>query len=182
MSVLDTKARFGAVSVFNHWTLAVLTIGLLATGLLIAEVLPESARETLIPLHKQVGIVSAIVLVWMALWRWTQKTRPGPVAGTSAPEAMVRNAMHALLLVGTALLFVSGMMMSLLSGHEVSLLGLYTLAPIADDPSQAAVPHMVHTYVGWAMVVAVLLHAAVGVKHHLLDKDETFVRMLGRGA
>ncbi|MBB4314991.1 cytochrome b [Roseospira marina] len=182
MSIRDSKERFGAISIFNHWTLVAVVLGLLITGLLLAEVLPESARPYLIPLHKQVGIVAAVLLVWMVIWRWMQATRPGPIAGTSAPEALARAGMHLLLLVGAAVLAVSGVMMSVLSGHEVNVLGLFTIPAIGDDPAQAALPHMVHEYVGWAMVIAVGLHAAVGVKHHVLNKDETLTRMLGRGA
>jgi len=180
MPVMDTKERFGAVSIFNHWTLAALVLGLLVTGLVIAEVLPESTRGYLIPLHKQVGIVAAVAVIWMGLWRFTQKSRPGPVAGTTPPEAKVRAAMHAALMLATALLALSGVMMSILGGHDVSVLGLFTIPASGGDESQAAVPHLVHKYVGWAMVVAVILHAAVGVKHHVLNKDETLTRMLGR--
>lgn len=40
----------------------------------------------------------------------------------------------------------------------------------------------VQTIVGWVMVAAVAAHAAVGVKHHVVDHDETVLRMLGRPA
>ncbi|WP_170294735.1 cytochrome b [Roseospira navarrensis] len=182
MAIRDTRDRFGLVSVFNHWVLVAVVLGLLVTGLLLAEVLPESARPYLVPLHKQVGLVSAVLIGWMVIWRWTQKSRPGPIEGTSKPEALARAGMHALLLIGAGVLVVSGVMMSILSGHEVSVLGLFTIPPIGEDKAQAALPHLVHEVVGWAMVAAVALHAAVGVKHHVLNKDETLTRMLGRGA
>lgn len=180
MSLRDTSNAFGLVSVFTHWALAVVVIALLASGLLIAEVLGEDTRGLMIPGHKWGGGLAVALVVWMLLWRWSHRNRPGALPGTPKPEAMARVGMHALLLVGTLVLTLSGVQMSIFSGHEVNVLSLVTIPAQAENEAIAGWAHQVHTVVGWVMVGAVAAHAAVGVKHHLLDGDETFRRMLGR--
>ena len=38
----------------------------------------------------------------------------------------------------------------------------------------------IHEWLGYLLVVAITLHLAGALKHHLLDKDRTLLRMLGR--
>jgi cytochrome b561 len=40
----------------------------------------------------------------------------------------------------------------------------------------------VHVIGGWLLLAAVVGHAAVALKHHVLDHDATFARMVGRSA
>jgi cytochrome b561 len=179
VSLRDTPTTYGNISVFNHWALAVVVIALLASGLMITEVLGEEAGALLIPGHKWGGILAAVLVAWMLLWRWSHRDRPGALPGTPKPEAMARAGMHAILLGGTLVLTLSGIMMSIFSGHEVSVLSLVTIPAQGENEAVAGWAHQVHTVVGWVMVAAVAAHAAVGVKHHLVDHDETFTRMLG---
>ncbi|MBB4286531.1 cytochrome b [Roseospira goensis] len=182
MKLFDSQDRFGAVSIANHWLLVVVVIGLLASGLLIAEVLPDAGRAALIPLHKAIGVLVAVLVAWVVLWWQVQRGRPGAVPGTPALEARARNAMHIVLLVGTVLLSLSGVLMSINSGHPVNVFGLFTIPAWGENPGLAGPARTVHTVVGYAMVAAVAGHALVSVKHHYVNHDVTFTRMLGRGA
>ena len=118
----------------------------------------------------------------MLLWRWSHRDRPGALPGTPKPEAMARAGMHVLLLVGTLVLTLSGVLMSIFNGHAVNVLSLFTIPAQAENQTIGGLAHQVHTVVGWVLVAAVAAHAAVGVKHHVVDHDETFQRMLGRPA
>ncbi len=180
MSLRDTPNRFGAVSVFNHWALAIVVIALLGSGLLIAEVLDTETRGLMIPGHKWGSGLAVLLVAWMLLWRYSHKDRPGALPGTPRPEAMARAGMHAVLLIGTLVLALSGVLMSTFNGHDVNVLSLFIIPAQAENEAIAGWAHQVHTVVGWLLVAAVAGHAAVGVKHHLLDRDETFVRMLAR--
>jgi len=182
MALRDTSARFGAASVLNHWILAIVVIALLISGLLIAEVLGETTRALLIPGHKWGGGLAVALVVWMLVWRFSHSNRPGALPGTPKPEAMARAGMHAVLLIGTLVLTLSGVQMSIFSGHDVNVLSLFTIPAQDKNEAIAGWAHQVHTVVGWVMVAAVAAHAAVGAKHHVLDRDETFLRMLARRA
>ncbi|WP_275426577.1 cytochrome b/b6 domain-containing protein [Aeromonas salmonicida] len=40
--------------------------------------------------------------------------------------------------------------------------------------------HAVHVYLSYIMLALLLVHIVGALKHHLLDKDLTLLRMLGR--
>lgn len=40
--------------------------------------------------------------------------------------------------------------------------------------------HETHEIAGWTMVVAIVLHIVGTIKHHVIDKDSTLKRMLGK--
>ena len=45
---------------------------------------------------------------------------------------------------------------------------------------EAGIGHTLHWLAGYAVAAAVVLHVAGALKHHVLDKDRTLLRMLGR--
>lgn len=182
MPIRDTAHTFGAISVLNHWLLATPVIALLASGLVAAELLGEDARAALLAPHKAVGLSVLVVVAWSALWRRLQVARPGVIPGTPAAEAFARKAMPAALVLGTALLSAFGIVMAVFKGKAVEVFALFTIPARAEVPWLAAVAHDVHVIGGWLLVAAVLGHAAVALRHHLVDHDATFVRMMGRGA
>ncbi|MGL5537941.1 MAG: cytochrome b, partial [Aeromonas veronii] len=42
------------------------------------------------------------------------------------------------------------------------------------------IAHTVHIYLPYIMLAFLLVHIVGALKHHLLDKDNTFLRMVGR--
>ncbi len=182
MPIRDNAHTYGTVSVITHWLLATLVIALLASGLLAAELLGEEARAALLAPHKALGVLVLAVVGWSALWRTLQPVRPGAIAGTPAAEALARKTMHAVLMLGTVLLSASGVVMAVFKGKAVQVFALFTIPARAEVPWLAATAHDVHVIGGWLLTAAVLGHAAVALKHHFVDHDATFARMLGRGA
>jgi cytochrome b561 len=76
------------------------------------------------------------------------------------------------------------------SGHGLSLFG-WVIVPenpdienpgnvIAYSETMSQFGETAHEILGYALVVAILLHIIGALKHHLLDKDRTLLRMLGK--
>lgn len=178
----DDGDRFGTVSIVNHWLVAVVVIALLLSGLVIGELVEEGpARTALLGPHKAVGVLVLALVAWLPLWWALQTDRPGAIPGTPPLEALARKAMHVLLLGGTAILALSGIVMATFKGKPVDA-WLFTIPAQAETPWLANVAHDVHVVGGWILLAAVSGHAAVGLKHHLLDHDATLDRMVGRHA
>ena len=57
MALKDEGARFGAISIINHWTIAVLIIVMLAIGLYMDSLPRGPGRGEWIDLHKSIGIM-----------------------------------------------------------------------------------------------------------------------------
>ena len=85
---------------------------------------------------------------------------------------------------------ISGLMASVLGGHGLSVFGLEVFAPnySVEDPEKtlpinyelSKAGGAIHFYLGYTVIVALLLHIAGALKHHFVDKDGTLKRMLGK--
>lgn len=176
----DAADRFGTVSIVNHWLLAAVVIALLLSGLVIGELVEEGPiRAALLGPHKAIGVLVLALTAWVPVWWAMQSDRPGAIPGTPPLEAFARKAMHVLLLGGTVILSLSGIVMATFKGKPIDA-WLFTIPAQAETPWLASAANDVHVIGGWILLVAVAGHAAVGVKHHVVDHDATFVRMVGR--
>ncbi|MEJ6517787.1 MAG: cytochrome b/b6 domain-containing protein [Pseudomonadales bacterium] len=94
------------------------------------------------------------------------------------------------LLIGTLIFPISGMIMSGLGGQGLAMLRLevYPHNPDSQDPTHvspfneaiAGVAHETDEILGIVFILAITLHIAGALKHHLMDKDGTLRRMLGK--
>lgn len=182
MRLNDTADAYGVVAIVNHWVLAAVVIALTVTGVVAGEWLDGPARAALLAPHKAAGVAVLAVVAWMGLWRLGQRERPGAVPGTPPVEAFLRKAMHAFLVLATLVMSVSGIMMATFKGKDINVFDLFVIPAQAEIPRLAGAAHEVHVVGGWILLVAVVAHAGVALKHHLFDHDATFARMLGRGA
>ncbi len=180
MSIRDTAERYGLVAIVNHWALALAVVGLVVSGLVAAELAGETARRAILGPHKAAGTLVPLVALWLALWWAFQRGRPGAIPGTSGWEATSRRAMHLFLIAGTLVMGLSGVTMAIFAGRAVDVFGLFTLAAQQEVPWLAGAAHELHVVGGWMMAAAILGHGAVALKHHLIDHDGTFTRMIGR--
>ena len=100
--------------------------------------------------------------------------------------------MHWVLLIGSLAVPVTGMLYSGLSGHGLGVFGLVTLVPTnhsALDPNVVVpyseywglVAQQTHQVIAHVLAGAIALHIAGALKHHLIDRDRTLLRMLGAG-
>jgi cytochrome b561 len=166
----------------NHWALAAVVIALLVSGIIAGDLADGALRTAIVGPHKAVGVLVLALVAWMVAWWAWQRARPGPVPGTPRWEAFARKAMHVLLLAGTVILSGSGIVMATFKGKPVDVFVLFTIPAQAKTPWLAEAAHEVHVIGGWLLLAAVVGHAAVALKHHVLDHDTTFARMVGRSA
>lgn len=180
---MDTKQRLSHLTISLHWLIALTMIGLTALGLY----MKNYEAHDWYPLHKAIGVVIAGFIIVRVFWRyangWPKAVRQYPVH-----EQWMAHAVHWLLIVGTVLMPVSGMMMSGLGGHGINVFG-WQLMPVHTNASGEHTPfnafaadlgENLHTMIGYMLVGAIALHIIGALKHHIVDKDATLTRMLGR--
>jgi cytochrome b561 len=148
----------------------------------------ETETFTLYPWHKSFGVIIFFILVARIIWR-IRNGWPVPLHPVRAVEHMLARTVHWVLLIGTLLMPVSGFLMSSFGGTGVAVFGLEIVPrnPDPEDPAKA-LPHnaelasffrSIHGIVAWTLVVAIVLHIAGALKHHLVDGKGTLRRMLG---
>lgn len=181
---LDSPTRLGPNTLALHWIVAVMMIALLATGLYMA----QTGSYGLYPWHKSFGVLIVLFVVLRVAWR-IRNGWPTPVGDYTAVEKRLSKLVHWLLIVGTVLMPISGVMMSAMGGHGVPFFGVELIArnPDPTDPQQvvalnatlAELGHLLHGWGGYLLIGAVALHVVGALKHHLIDRDATLRRMLG---
>jgi cytochrome b561 len=180
---MDTQQHFSPVTVALHWVIALTMIAMLGIGfyMSIFEYFP------LYDLHKSIGVVIFAVILARVWWR-IKNGWPLPVRTYPAWEHRLAQVTHWVLIVGTVLMPISGMLYSGLGGWGIKVFGWVMVpgnknAEGQTEPIHAGLAQLgqvMHEWVGYVLVGAVFLHLAGALKHHLIDKDRTLLRMLGR--
>jgi cytochrome b561 len=95
-----------------------------------------------------------------------------------------------MLIIGTVMMPISGMLMSGASGRGLSIFGLELLATNPDEWNPGKViplskpltdlGHTLHGLGGKIMIFSIILHTIGALKHHFIDKDTTLRRILGK--
>lgn len=175
----DHEDRLGIQTVALHWLLAIAMIGMLVFGLILEGLPRGDEKSALIWWHKGLGVA----VLGFALWRLGMRLAQGfPTVLSRAPawQERVSTLTHWFLLLGTLFMPISGMMMSLGSGRDIDVLGLFVIPAIGKVEWMDQAGHIVHGLGGNLIIAAILLHVVGALKHHLVDKDGTLARMLGR--
>lgn len=182
--MLDTKEKFSHLTVSLHWLVGVTIIALLAVGIY----MEENEADALYLIHKSIGVLIFIAVLWRVIWR-VRNGWPKPAGNYKKVERVLSKITHWILIIGTVLMPVSGMLMSGAGGHGFGIFGLELVAMNPDplnpeemiplNQSLAELGHILHGAGGNLMILAILLHILGAFKHHLVDKDGTLRRMLG---
>lgn len=166
-----------------HWVVGLTIISLIGVGLY----MEEYEAFSLYPIHKSIGIILFVFILYRVFYRIKQGW-PQPVSQYQKHEVILSKLVHWVLIIGTVLFPISGMMMSGAGGHGIAVFGLELLASnydaageaIALNATLAGYGHETHEWLGKVMMVAIGLHIIGALKHHFIDKDNTLKRMLGK--
>ena len=168
-----------------HWIIAITIICMVSVGLYMT----ETETFFLYPYHKSIGVIIFSIILVRVAWR-LKEGWPEPVSDYPIHERILSKLVHWVLLLASMAMPISGMIMSGAGGHGFGVFGWVIVAPNHDpvNPQKvlalyeplANLAHEVHEIIGFVIAGAIILHIAGALKHHLMDKDRTLLRMLGR--
>jgi len=176
--------KFKFHTVLLHWIVGLGIIGLIAIGLYMA----QNKAYALYPIHKSIGVILLGFIVVRVLFR-IKEGWPKNISTGKKWEHALAKIVHWVLILGTLALPISGVIMSYYGGHGVAVFGLDVLSKNYDPALGRAIPinaewsktgSFVHEWAGKALIGVITLHVLGALKHHVLDKDNTLRRMLGR--
>ena len=181
---MDTQQKFSPITIALHWVIALTMIGMIGIGFYMS----TFEVYALYDWHKVVGVVIFAVVLLRVWWRIKQGW-PVPVRTYPTLEHRLAQVTHWVLIVGTVLMPISGMLYSGLGGWGIKVFGWVMVAGNKNpatgqtEPIHAGLAQLgefIHEWLGYVLVAAIILHLTGALKHHLFDKDRTLLRMLGR--
>lgn len=178
-----SDVSLGMVTISLHWLVGLSFIGLLALGIY----MDETHAYALYPIHKSLGTLLLLLVIPRIIWRYVQGFS-APQGDSSEAMQKLARAVQYLLLVGTLMMPISGIMMSAFGGYGLAVFGLeiFPENPDSANPGEfipfndllAQLGHVIHGLGGKLMILAIVLHLGGALKHHLIDKDRTLIRMI----
>ncbi|WP_339462525.1 cytochrome b [Pseudomonas sp. EA_105y_Pfl2_R69] len=177
----NSPSHYGLVSILMHWLVAVVVFGLFGLGYWMVGLDYYSGWYKTAPdLHKSIGLVLFAVMLVRLLWRWLSPP-PAALANHGRMTRLASTLGHGFLYLGLLLLMLSGYLISTADGRPIEVFGLFSVpATLTAIPNQEDVAGLVHEYLAWALVIFAGIHALAALKHHVIDRDRTLVRMFGR--
>jgi cytochrome b561 len=181
----DTREQLSPLSVGLHWLIGLTMIGMVIFGLVLEDMHPADAagkasKSYLIGLHVSIGV---LVLVF-ATWRLARRIRlglPEHVGIYKAWELGLAKAIHYFLLFATLAMPISGIVMTIGRARPVEFFGLPLIPKLLAEKNVLLTNAggATHAILGKLILLAVALHIAGALKHHIVDRDGTLRRMLG---
>ncbi len=186
MLLKNTPERYGAVTKFFHWTIALLILALLCIGIYMADYAPKDASLLqLFALHKSTGLL-VFALAFCRIC-WHLYTRPAEFTVTIKPwEKILARITHGALYFCMLAMPLTGWVFSTIKRGGVPFFGLFTLPQPFDQQDPATkwwggMAADLHGIIGYTLIGIIALHAAGALKHFIIDKDLTLQRMLPFG-
>lgn len=177
----DTPQRYGRISRYLHWVMAVL-LGWQFAGMVAKVTLGrESAvSQTLSGAHAHVGLLLLLLVAVRGGWALSQMARRPPQgAGPWGVAAWVGHGALYVLMVVVPLLAALRM---LGNNRAFSWLGLIPLNDGTGEKIEwmVAPANAAHGWLGWLLLVLIVGHIAMVLVHRWVWKDGISQRMLGR--
>jgi len=181
MSLRNTPHGYGAVARALHWWMALMVIGLIGLAVYMTGLPDGDPKWRLYDLHKSVGALLFVLALVRLTWR--RASPPPPLPASMPPlERFAAHAGHLLLYAAMLALPLTGYLDASLGGYHLSVFGLFEVPMLfAKDVALFERVVMAHRWIGYALALLILMHAAAALKHHFIARDGVLLRMLNGG-
>lgn len=176
---MQHNTSYTKTAMLLHWLIALLIVGSFALGVTMTDI-PGITPTKLkyFSWHKWLGVTILGLVCLRLLWRLTHTAPPYP-ASMAVWQQKGASGLHGLLYLLMFANPISGYLYSLAAGVPVVYLGLIPLPVlIAPDQELKELLKTVHYALNMTLLAAVSLHVLATLKHHFIDRDGIFKRIL----
>lgn len=192
MSLQNTPTSYGRLSRVLHWATALLILAMIPLGFVaeqfahalnVADTAPTESQLartiTLFSIHKTIGVLVFFLALIRVIWMLTQ-IKPALLHTDRKLESFAAELVHFLLYGALVLVPLTGWV------HHAATTGFapiwwpfgQTLPFVPKSPEVSALFSTLHGISVWVLIGSLVLHIAGALKHHLIDRDITLLRML----
>ncbi len=183
MQIRNSPSRYGMVAVLMHWIVALAVIGLFALGFWMVDLNYYHEWYKKGPdIHRSVGMLLFFLMVFRVIWRSANKN-PASLPGHKRWEVLSARVAHLMLFVLLFVAMISGYLITTADGSAINVFGWFNVPSVTGQiKGMEDTAGILHYWSAWLIIALTTLHAAGAIKHHLVDRDNTFKRMFGRSA
>ena len=172
--------HYPATSKLLHWLVAACVLVTVPVAIVMDRVGQGPTQDSLYNLHKSLGVLILVLMVLRLINRL--------VAGALAPEAeiepwqkTVSSIVHTSLYVLLLAMPIVGYIANSAYGASTPFFGLFELPSIVGKNEELATRlFTLHRWVGWLVILLVLMHISAALYHHFIRRDAVLKRMLPR--
>lgn len=176
----DTHEQFSIITVFLHWSVAVVVIGMLIFGSLLDSIPRGPDKLWWIHLHESIGLLVLALATVRLLWRALNRF-PQPLTRSYNWHDTLARVTHWVLLLAVVIMPLTGILLVLGQGHDLALFAW----PIFSGTGERTdwlnkAGHILHGNVGNVLILFISLHVLGALKHYLWYGDATMSRVFGK--
>lgn len=175
----NTKLNYGLIAIACHWLSAVTVMGLFAVGVWMVELTYYSPWYKTAPhWHKSIGLLLLALTLFRLVWRLLNP-QPAPEANHRPWEKFAAHLVHITIYCLLLLIMAAGILISTEEGRGIMLFDWFELPGFTPlFANQADIAGDIHQYAAYSLIALVAIHALGALKHHLIDKDSTLLKMI----
>jgi cytochrome b561 len=164
--------------------MAILIIGMIGVGMYIHGLDADNAAEAptkaaLGALHKATGMVLLLLVALRTIWVFSGP-RPGLPDSVPRWQRIAAKSLHHTFYLLMFAIPISGYVMSSHAQRPVSIYELFEIPPLFAEKNieKAKQVFEVHETLAMLLLALIVVHVAIALKHHFVDKDNILRRML----
>lgn len=171
----DSATRYGALSRFFHWLMALLII---QQFFKLGDRINDGEHwlgDTFGPWHLSIGATVFVLVILRVLWALRQRTNRPTHQGAFAWAV---GAGHGLLYLCMLLMPVTGVLYMLGNGYGLKVFGTQLVARSGEETQWMLNIGELHSPIAWLLLVLLVGHIGIALLHHFIKRDDTLRRML----
>lgn len=180
----NTETSYGTLSRAFHWIMAIMIICMIGVGVYIHGLDADNPAEAptklaLGAVHKATGIVILLLVVLRAAWTFSGP-RPGLPDSVPRWQRIAAKSLHHGFYLLMFVIPITGYVMSSYAQKPVSMYGLFELPMLVSEKNieKAKEVFEMHELLAELLLVLIVVHVLIALKHHFVDKDNILRRML----
>lgn len=176
MLMKNTATRYGVITIFIHWLMAVLIVGLLVLGLYMTLLPINHTKLILYGWHKEYGLLALGIALLRFTWRLINLN---PRLSLSLLEKIAARTVHWAFYIFMFAMPISGWLITSAAGLPTSFFGIFILPDFISASEESRVLfEKIHQWLGYGLIITIVLHSCAALKHHFINKDDILKRML----
>jgi len=176
----NSSQSYGWINILLHWLLAVAIFGMFGLGLWMKDLDYYDPWYNRGPdLHRSIGVTLLCFFVVRLLW-WGFNEKPLVILSHKRWETVLAKSIQHLFYLLVLCMAVSGYLITTADGRSLHVFDWFEIPSLISTVTNLEdVAGAIHETLAWLFVTLVTIHVLGAVKHHIVDKDETLMRMLG---